>query len=479
MKKCFIIFFVVFFFTTKALSGEKSNGFLILTDIHFTPFSTCSKDTSPCPLIMKLEKSPVTEWTSILQQNDSPPINKRQDSNYVLFQSSLNAASTLAHQQHLQFILLLGDILGHNFRENYKLYSNDKTEQGYQAFIEKIQAFLFKKIAESFPRISVYYTIGNDDSDKEDYHLQSDTNFLKNISYSLISLIHEKENRQSMQKTFLHNGYYSIIIKNKLRIILFNSVLCSRLAIYPGMDNAAHEQFQWLHQELMDARERKQSVWIAMHIPEGIDVFASENLFKIIKRLNNQPVSFWKQWCTDAFNHEIDAFSDNITSILTAHTHADWFQILPTPTKSIPMIGTPSISPIFGNNPGFKLYYYDTHSHELINSKTFYYNEYSEAYSQEKKWQEEYDFNQIYQPNCGENRASENASSQLKNCRLLTGMQQLEHNNSLEEFYRLFYSVSSQDKDVLTYLSRSFHSRLWCAVFHVNPREYETCKSQQ
>ena len=79
----------------------------------------------------------------------------------------------------------------------------------------------------------------------------------------------------------------------------------------------------------------------------------------------------WKTPYTKRFETEIAEFSPNIVGILAGHLHRDWTQILSYDGKnSVPMSGTPSISPIFGNDPGFKIYTYSTTTKKIERSET-------------------------------------------------------------------------------------------------------------
>ena len=90
-----------------------------------------------------------------------------------------------------------------------------------------------------------------------------------------------------------------------------------------------------------------------MHIPPGIDVFATLklHLFRLI--------SLWTQVDINRFEDVLAPYAPEIAGILAGHLHSDWSQVLTLENKQeIPISGTPSISPIFGNNPGFKIYTY-------------------------------------------------------------------------------------------------------------------------
>jgi hypothetical protein len=69
----------------------------------------------------------------------------------------------------------------------------------------------------------------------------------------------------------------------------------------------------------------------------------------------------WKPPYIYLFQAEINQFAPEIAGIFAGHLHSDAFSILTVGEKhEIPMVGVTSISPIFGNNPGFKICIYST-----------------------------------------------------------------------------------------------------------------------
>jgi hypothetical protein len=82
-------------------------------------------------------------------------------------------------------------------------------------------------------------------------------------------------------------------------------------------------------------------------------------------------------------------------AILTGHLHADWFQTLSFANTKIPNSGTPSISPIYGNNPGFKVYTYSLQDLILKSFVTHFY-----PLSFRRVTSMEYGFNQYQDLQC-------------------------------------------------------------------------------
>ena len=68
---------------------EKTATFIAIADIHFNPFYGCEE--SVCPIINRLQAAPVEKWNKLLKQYDNKKPIYNKNTNYILFQSMLNA----------------------------------------------------------------------------------------------------------------------------------------------------------------------------------------------------------------------------------------------------------------------------------------------------------------------------------------------------------------------------------------------------
>lgn len=349
---------------------------LSLADIHFDPFNGCRK--VPCALIAKLRTAPVSSWQAIFLQYDNEPQLPRTNTGYQLLISTLSKASSAAKTYRVHFVIILGDFLGHNFRALYKKYSEDSNRLEYQAFVKKIFQFLDLELKQFFPTQDIYAVIGNNDSYKGDYYFDQTGRFFSDTSQLWGSLIKNKYNRAAMQQQFSKSGYYVVSISNvsnnilneqngPSRLIILNTVLFS-LREKGTTEHAANLQLKWLRNQLMQAQVNHQQVFIAMHIPMNFDVFLTKRfrLFRLMR--------LWKTKYIHEFEQLLQQYKSQITGIFTGHLHSNWFQILKVDDVEIPMTGTISVSPIFGNNPGFKIYNYDVRSKTLKEHKNYNYN---------------------------------------------------------------------------------------------------------
>lgn len=354
--------------TVTAEKAEQARHILTLSDIHFDPFISC-QNAIPCPLIQKLRSASVEQWRPLLTQYETSKPRYRIDTNIVLLTSTLRAAQKAVATCGSDFVLVLGDFLGHKYRKYYKKYSGDYTREGYQAFAHKTLAFLTAELAATFPDIDVYAVVGNNDTYDNNYTSTPSGLFFKETGSLWSGLIKNTDNRIAMQRQFVKAGYYALDLPNQdLRLIVLNSNLFSTRAKGKNIAKTANEEFDWLHRELVSVKAKQQKAFIVMHIPPSIDVYATQHtrLFTLL--------TLWQPEYVKRFNDELTQFSDSIAAIFSSHLHLDWFHYLTIKNQNeIPSVGVPSISPIFVSNPKFKLYRYSPQRQQLEDIATYYY----------------------------------------------------------------------------------------------------------
>lgn len=339
----------------------KDPKFLSIADIHFNPFAGCKLSETPCLLITKLRSANFEEWEQIFEKYGEKHIpGPYYDTNYALLESALRDLNEINKREHPQFVLILGDFLAHNFTGQYKQYSHDKSKTGYQAFVKKTLQFLTYKFAQLFPDIDVYPVVGNNDSYTGDYQLIPSGQFFQDTAKTWGPLIKNKENRDNFKREFPIAGYYHVTLptnKNQ-QIIILNSVLFSVHNDSSKVKVAAFAELAWLKTQLNKMSNKP--VLLAYHIPDAIDVYAT------FKAKFNKIFEFWKSTYSKLFENELPKNSANIKGLLAGHIHSDRYQGLSVKKiAKIPSDITPSISPIYGNNPAFKMYSYDVNTLEL------------------------------------------------------------------------------------------------------------------
>lgn len=358
---------LIFFFCASALAAGETRFFLTIADIHFDPFIGCGR--SACPLVNQLKQASIQQWPALFKANDKKISRYGQDSDYLLLHSALAAAKEKAAAQPIQFVLVLGDSIGHDYRRDYRHYTGDRSRAGYEAFVRKTLDFLNAELAKTFPNTDVYMVTGNNDSFSGNYVSDPNGAFYHSIGTLWSTLIKEPSVRAAMRAEFAAAGYYAVTVPNQpnLRLIVLNTVLFSYKARGKYVTQAAEQELNWLSQQLQLAKKNHQKALIALHIPPGVDLYATLRL-KLFTL-----VELWRPAYMQRFREELTANAANLVGVFAGHLHSDWFQILILDNHEIPVTGTPSISPIFGNNPGFKLYAYTPDTLTIKKYDTYYY----------------------------------------------------------------------------------------------------------
>lgn len=345
--------------------------FLAMSDIHFDPFTACyHTKPRPCQLIMRLRKAPASSWASILEAEDTVKPAYRLDTNYPLLRANLDAAKKAAKENHARFVIVLGDSLGHDFRRYYKKFTGDHSQSGFENFVKKTLQFVNNELEQTFPAVSVFMVVGNNDTYSRNYQSIAGGAFFHDAGAIWSALIKDSAARSSMRKQFIDAGYYAVDVPGQsgLRLIVLNSVLFSKRSVWRNAKSAASRELDWLQRELRKAKQRKQKVLLAMHIPTALDVYATRRwrLFTF--------VDFWRPEYLKQFKTELSRYYPQIVAIFAGHLHYDWLQSLQVGLREdVPVIGVPAISPIFGSDPSFKIYHYVASTDSLDDYYTYYY----------------------------------------------------------------------------------------------------------
>jgi len=333
--------------------GPNEGAFLILTDIHFDPFS----DTDPS-VAGKLSASPVEKWQAILESSASQtPSRDGEDTNYPLLAAALRAARNSG--VHYDYVIAPGDFLGHNFDKKYRDHRLDPAR--YSEFVVKTEVFVSRMIRQTFPSLPIYAALGNNDSEVRDYAAPGQT--------LLLALSDEWKvfaSDTNAVKTFRTGGYYAVPHPTvpTQEFIVLNTAFWSRN--HPAGSASSGEdpglaELDWLGSELVHLRSEHKSATLILHIPPGIDVFASS-------RPGNceQSASFWRDRYESSFLHIVSDSRDLLRDGYAGHIHMDDFRVLPdggAPFFQIHIAA--SVSRDHHNESGFEIGVYDKSSGAL------------------------------------------------------------------------------------------------------------------
>lgn len=455
---------IILFILSSTLLAETApptpEKFISFSDIHFNPFSRCNTMSfTACPLIVKLRQAPASEWQSIFEKYDSHDIvGFMHDTNYALLKSSLAQINAVYVKEHPRFALILGDFLAHNFRAQYVLYAHDKSHANYQSFVKKTFQFMALMFRQAIPQGDIYPVLGNNDSYTGDYDVVPRGVFLHDLAQAWTPLVSNPENQNNLRDNFPVDGFYAVTVpgNTKQKLLLLDTVLFSTAVRGHSVKPAATAELNWLREQLQSAAAAHQSVMLAFHIPDGVNVYMT--LLNLFHGVNE----FWQSDYSKTFNELLHQYAGTIKAILPGHIHMDSFQVVGTQHNSeVPVSFTPSISPIFGNNPGFKVYSYDKNTLQLVNYDVYYYplNE----TPIDRVWRKEYNFNQVYHDNCPV-------------CALINGMKKLTPAGNLASYFKKYYAVSTDAQPIVK--AHYWLPYYWCNIFDVGIDAYKACIKQ-
>jgi len=392
MKKlCAVLLFLTAAFGyTKAQKTTSSTGTILsVSDIHFNPYF----DTS---LMDQLVKANYKQWPAIFNSSAiKKPNGYNNDSNFPLFVSAL--AAMKKQNPSPAFIIITGDFLCHNFQSNFAKYAPNYPDS-VRSFTSKtiqVMAMMFDKY---FPKTVILPVLGNNDSCCGDYMIGPGGPFLNMFAKAWVPL--QRNHNVAIDKAFIAQfskaGYYTYDLKDGSggKMVMLNTVVfsinynnsCETRPAHPAAD-----ELNWLRNVLKQNAAKKGKLWLAAHIPPGIDVN---------KTINGKGTcaenvrTMLTDSCNQVFQAMVIKYASAIGAGFAGHTHMDDFRLLYN-AKGVPvyfMHITPAVSPLFGNNPGFQSLTYDRKTSILLNSKTYYFS----LNAAKPIWSPEYDFGKTY-----------------------------------------------------------------------------------
>lgn len=338
---------------------------LMISDIHFDPFHDPAK-------LQQLVDAPAGQWSAILAAPPSP--NQQQafdslqqtckargvDSPFELLQSSLQAMRK--QQPDAKLMTVSGDLIAHAFPCRYKTLLPKSTPGEYHAFVLKTLSFVIAELRATFPGMPVYVSLGNNDSGCGDYQLDTSSEFLAQTGKILAEALPASA-KADVIKQFAQGGYYSVTMAAPMhdtRLIVVNDVFLSpkytTCCNLPDV-TAANTEMAWLKQQLEDAQQSGQKVWVIGHIPPGIDPYSTISKMKNICG-GAKPTMFL---ASGKMSDLLVEHAGVIRLGIFAHTHMDELRLLQpedgdasaTGEHSVAIKVVPSISPVDGNNPSF------------------------------------------------------------------------------------------------------------------------------
>ncbi|XP_072316299.1 acid sphingomyelinase-like phosphodiesterase 3b isoform X2 [Eucyclogobius newberryi] len=241
--------------------------------------------------------------------------------------------------------------------------------------------YVIKKL---FPNTKVYSALGN-----HDFHPKSQLPAAPHNIYNTTTEMWKGWLHLESQETFRHGGFYTEELLNRTgyRMIVLNTNLYyDQNKVTAGMEDPAG-QFTWADNILTEAAKSKEKVYIIGHVPPGF-----------FEKKRSTP------WFTAKFNEKylklIQKHHAVILGQFFGHHHTDSFRMIyntdGSPASTIFL--TPGVTPWKttlpgvtdgANNPGIRLFEYDTQT-LLVKDMVTYYLNLTFANEAQERWEKEY-----------------------------------------------------------------------------------------
>jgi len=338
---------------------DNSASVLVFSDVHFNPFY----DHALFPALLAADTG---QWAGIFQSSAvTTPSAWGADTNYPLL--ALSLANIKQNLGAARLVIYTGDILGHYFPQIfYPLYYASQGISPAPAthsaddiaamtdFTDRTVAFFMDQVRAALGDIPVLFAVGNGDSYTG---YGPDSTFLANTaSLFYTKFLNGITDQQGFLTTFTSGGYYSVEpAGTDLMVISLNTIIFSPL-VTGDNDSAVSTQLDWLDSRLAWAEVHGKKVWLLMHAPPGADLAttaASSNVSGTGQI--TAATIMWKSAYQTRFLQIIANYPGVVRMTLAGHTHMDEYRTLPS--SDVLQI-TPAISPVFGNNPAFKVLTY-------------------------------------------------------------------------------------------------------------------------
>lgn len=357
MSSASLIFFCLLFTEASALSGS----FWHITDLHWDP--TYKLSDNPQLVCASSGNRPATD-AGIFGDYvcDSP---------WHLINSSVHAMKSILPDP--DFIVWTGDDTPHVPNEDL----------GEEAVVNIIRN-LTQIIKEVFPNTKVYSALGN-----HDYHPKNQLPAGNNNLYDRTAEMWHDWLEPNSKETFKKGGFYTENLLNRkgLRMLVLNTNLYyDQNSVTQDMEDPA-DQFRWSDQVLTDAAKNQEKVFIIGHVPPGL-----------FEKKRSKP------WFRPQFNQRyldlIKKHHSVISGQFFGHHHTDSFRMFYNDEGSpiSTMFLSPGVTPwkttlpgvVDGaNNPGIRIFEYDTDT-LLVKDVVTYYLNLIHANAVTGRWEKEY-----------------------------------------------------------------------------------------
>jgi len=349
----------------------KTTRFVFISDMHFSPFFDET-------LFNDLVQADVSQWAGIFQSSTiTKPQSWGNETNYPLLIQALDSAREQVNS--MPFLLFGGDILAHKFREKFFGLYGKEDEEALRSFSYKTVAFFVSQVRERFSEVPVLFILGNVDSYAGDYRIVPGGPFLADTAELFYSeFLLGGADREKYFETYSAGGYYVADPPgSKVLFVCLNAVLFSvhRADATAEEKDAAWKQLDWLEETLVNAGKEDRKMWLFLHIPPGADIFGTVHTYMDDAGHISDAVTMWQEKYQQRFLELTARHAENIEAGFAGHTHMDEYLLTPSDgaQDSGTIVISPSISPLFGNNPAFKVMKMDTAGWKLLDYRSVAY----------------------------------------------------------------------------------------------------------
>ena len=340
-----------------SFAEEPTATFALVSDIHFDPFD-------PDGLARTLAATDAEDWMARFAALPPGPASQYgKDTNHVLLSSALAAIAKTA--ANADFAIVTGDLLSHEFEDDTaKALGVPLGSPAQRAFSQRTTIFVAEALRDAFAGKPVIIALGNNDSDCGDYEIEPGGDYLAATRETVRKLVGADLVAADFDATYAAGGYYAArhpTVASTLILVVNDILWSARYQDSCGADGlaAGRAQMDWLTAMLAAQRAAGGRVWMAHHIPWGIDPYSTEH-----SKADTCPakvVPFMKDDFAADFVVLLRQYADIIDSSLSGHVHFDDYRLLLDDSGKPLEIDkvAPAISPIFGQNPGFEMFTYD------------------------------------------------------------------------------------------------------------------------
>jgi hypothetical protein len=259
------------------------------------------------------------------------PVSFGQDTNPALLASALAEMRRIAPNPPV--IVMAGDFLAHHLKA---------------ADAVPTMVALARRFNAVFPRAQFVIALGNDDSDCGDYAVAMNSTFLRAVANAWAPLVNRNGAAPNFIRTFSHDGFYTARLPTGVRAVVVDDAFWSTFYHHvcgPTTDPTLRTLGELDRALPPSGVERR---WLIMHIPPGIDAASTVHLTRhlaIVPFLQSDARERFLQLAADPARH--------VELVVTGHVHRFAFRVIPSSSAPVPLLVSPAISPIYGNNPSF------------------------------------------------------------------------------------------------------------------------------